>query len=276
MRSGVVLPTMAFRRFLRGQVPSERLESVAAEVVRRYGDDEDALDLERLDADNWLSEPCVVNERWFVKVITDQHTLVHALLTAGRNVGAFSAGAEGFFERFDTPVEMAEHELMATRRMRELGVNAPEPVEAFAHDDLGVLVLEYLPEYRVLDELDADETRPAAEAVFDALASMHDAGLAHGDLRTENVLVREGEVYFIDATSVREDAIADARAYDLACALAALSPVVGAGDAVEAARSAYDDDDLLAAREFLDFVNMRPDHGFDAALVKGEIEKAAS
>ena len=90
--------------------------------------------VEFLEADNWLSVPCVVDERYFLKVITPAHSLVHGLLTTGRNLGAFSSGVPGFFERFDAPVEMAEHELAATRRMYEEGLNVPEPVEAFEHD----------------------------------------------------------------------------------------------------------------------------------------------
>lgn len=265
---------MAFRRFLRGQVEWDRIEAVAEEVTDRYG--EPTARVEFLDADNWLSTPLVVNEKWFVKVISWQHTLLHTVLTTGRNLGAFSSGTEGFFERFGTPVEMAEHELKATRRMRELGVNAPEPLEAFEHDGLGVLVLEYLPDFRPLEELDTVEARAFAPEVFRALRTMHDAGLAHGDLRGENVLISDGDLYFIDATSVREDAIADARAYDIACALGALEPLVGAGTAVCGAHDHYPAEDLLAAQEFLDFVNIRPDHDFEAAAIKGEIEKAAS
>jgi hypothetical protein len=270
---------MAFRRFLRASVPRSRLVAVAEEVAGRYG--EAFTSLERLEADNWLSVPCVVNGRWFVKVIADQHTLVHGLLTTGRNIGAFSSGTEGFFERFSTPVEMAEHELEATRRMRELGVSAPEPVEAFEHDGLGVLVLEYLPEFRALDELPPEEVRRFASDLFENLSKMHDAGLAHGDLRAENVLVApdaDGEqtLFFIDATRVMEGHLEDATAYDLACALASLAPQVGPGEAVAAASTRYGTDELLAARRFLDFVNMRPDHDFDNARVKGEIEKAAA
>lgn len=265
---------MAFRRFVRGHVPWEDLEGVAREVARRYG--EDAVHVTFLEADNWLSTPCVVNDRWFVKVITSQNSLVHALFTGARNLGAFTSGREGFFEHFGTPVEMAEHELTATERIRELGLNAPRPVEAFEYEGYGVLVLEYLEEFRTLDELDPETATTHAPDLFGALATMHDAGLAHGDFREENVLVTDGELYFIDATSVREDAIGDARAYDLASALAALTPHIGAQAAVEAAHTAYDASDLLAAEEFLDFVNLRPDHDFDAATVKGEIEKVAT
>lgn len=265
---------MAIRRLLRGQVSWSRLEPVVQEVCDRY--DLPEGNVEFLEADNWLSTPLVVDEHLFVKVISGQNSIVHALLTAGRNLGAFSSGTEGFFEHCDTPVEMAEHELVATQRMRELGINAPEPLEAFEVDGLGVLVMEYLPDFRTLDELASDVVETYAPTLFESLATMHDNGLAHGDLREENVLVAGEELYFIDATSVSEASIEDARSYDVACALGALTPHIGAGETVRAALSAYSPQELLDAREFLDFVNIRPDHSFDAAAVKGEIEKAAT
>ena len=264
---------MELRRLVRGRLDWPRLEAVAIELAKRY--DRDCVRVRFLEADNWLSTPMVLDEDLFVKIISRQNTLVHTLFTTGRNLGAFSAGTEGFFERFETPYEMAEHELEATRRMRELGINAPEPIEAVEIDGLGVVVLEYLPEFRSLGQLDGEEARDAAAQLFDSLRTLHDAGLAHGDLRAENVLVLEGEVYFIDATSVSDDARKDARAYDLASALAALEPVVGPRATVDAALSAYSTAELLAARRFLDFVAIRPDHEFDTTALKGELEKRA-
>lgn len=269
---------MAIRRLLRASIPESQLAAIAEEVARRFG--RPSATFECLEADNWLSIPCVVNDRWFVKVIAEHHLLVHGLLTTGRNIGAFSSGTEGFFERFSTPLEMAEHELSATERMRELDVDAPEPIEAFEHEGFGVLVLEYLPNYETLEELSAGETRRFTSTLFENLRAMHEAGIGHGDLRAENVLVAPNEdgvetLYFIDATRMRTKAIEDARTYDLACALASLAPIVGAGDAVEAAAAVYPIEDLLGAREFLDFVGLRPDHDFETTLVKGEIEKVA-
>ena len=263
---------MAFRRLLRGTVPWKQLEGVVRAVIERY--DEPAAHVAFLEANNWLSTPLVVNDQWFVKVITGQNSLVHTLLTAGRNIGAFSSGTEGFFEHFGTPYEMAEHELAATRRMREIGVNAPEPIEAFEYDGMGVLVLEYIPDFETLDNLPAETVERHSPTVFDFLHRMHEDGLAHGDFRCENVLVAHDDLYFIDATSVREAAISDARAYDLACALGALEPLIGAPAAVAAAARHYDTSELLAAEEFLDFVNIRPDHDFDAAVIRGAVERA--
>ncbi|MFB6221648.1 MAG: RIO1 family regulatory kinase/ATPase [Halolamina sp.] len=270
---------MELRKLVRGRLEWSRLESIVRELAERYGREQ--VHVRFLEADNWLSTPMVIDDEYFVKVVTEQNSLVHALFTTTRNLGAFSSGTEGFFGHFGTPYQMAQHELEATERLREIGVNAPEPIEALEINDLGVLVMEFLPEFDSLGDLDPEAERRHAADVFVALKRMHEHGLAHGDLRAENVLVVDGEVYFIDATNVRGDdhspeaSMASARSYDLACALAALEPDIGAREAVAAAANAYGTDDLLAAREFIDFVSIRPDHTFDAAGLKGELEKHA-
>ncbi len=262
---------MAIRDILRGEIPETELESVARETALRHGESFECV--RPLEADNWLSTPAVVNEQFFIKIISAQNTLVHGLLTTGRNIGVFASGSEGFFQRFGTPIGMAEHELDAAQQMRELGVNVPDPLEAFEHDGYGVVVLEYLPEYETIDMLEPEHVATIAADLFDSLARMHEVGLVHGDLRAENVLISGGELYFIDATKVSPEGIDDARAYDIACALAALEPLIGPTKTVETAAQYYDGDVLVAAERFLDFVNIRPDHDFDAVAIKGEIDK---
>ncbi|MFC7074672.1 RIO1 family regulatory kinase/ATPase [Halovenus rubra] len=265
---------MAIRRLLRGQLPEDDIEAVAREAAARQGSEFESV--RELDSDNWLSIPCVVNEELFVKIITEQNAFVHALLTAGRNLGAFTSRSEGFFQRFETPINMAEHDLEATRQIRELGINAPEPIEVFSYGEYGVLVLEFLHSFNTVEGLEDEAIEVISPDIFASLSTMHDAGLAHGDLRGENVLVVDGELYFIDATKVKDGALEDARAYDIACALAALQPHIGARTAVQAASEFYPDEDLLEAEAYLDFVNLRPDHDFDTLQMKGEIEKEVS
>ncbi|MFO7832708.1 MAG: RIO1 family regulatory kinase/ATPase [Halohasta sp.] len=265
---------MRFRRLVRGRIDWPQLETVAGAIAERY--DRETVRVRFLAADNWLSTPMVVDDDLFVKVISRQNTIVHALFTTGRNLGAFSTGTEGFFESFQSPAEMARHELAATERMRELGINAPEPIEAFEVDDLGVVVLEYLPEFRAFDELDVETETELAVELFASLRTLHDAGMAHGDLRAENVLIRDGELFFIDATSVSTERRSAIRAYDIACGLAALEPLIGAREAVAAALEVYTVDELMGALDFLSFVQIRPDHDFDAAALRSEIEKRAT
>ncbi len=264
---------MDIRQLARGRVEWSRLERVFRTLAERY--DREVVRVEFLEADNWLSTPCVIDEEWFVKVVSRQNALVHALLTTGRNVGAFSSGTEGFFDRYDTPLGMVEHEYESTERMREIGVNAPEPIEAFEANGLGVLVLEYLPEFETVDELSDGVVRELAPELFSMLRTLHEHALAHGDLRAENILRCDGELYFIDATSVRDDRIPETSAYDLACAMAVLAPRIGPRETVRAASRTYDPAKLLEAREFLDFVRLRPDHDFDTTQLRSEVEKAA-
>jgi len=264
---------MRLRRLVRGRIDWPELETVVRTIAERY--DRSELHVRFLEADNWLSTPMVVDEDLFVKIISKQNTMVHALFTTGRNIGAFSSGTEGFFESFQTPYEMARHELEATERMRELGVNAPEPIEAFEIGEYGIVVLEYLPDFRPLDELTTAETGVPKE-LFASLRTLHDAGLAHGDLRAENVLILDGELYFIDATNIRTEGQQSIQSYDVACGLAALEPLVGARMAVQAALDEYSIAELLDALDFLSFVRIRPDHEFDSASLTSEIEKRAT
>ncbi len=264
---------MDIRQLARGSVEWDRIERVIRTLAERH--DRDTVRVEFLEADNWLSTPCVIDDEWFVKIVSRQNALVHAVLTTGRNVGAVTSGSGGFFSRFDTPREMVEHEYEATEQMREIGVNAPRPIEAFEVNGLGVLVLEYLPEFQSLDDLPLIEVESRAPELFEMLSRLHDNGLAHGDLRAENILLCDDELYFIDATLVDEDRIDEATAYDLACALAVLEPQIGAREAVRAAVSVYEPEALLRARQFLDFVRLRPDHEFDSTTLRSEIEKIA-
>ncbi len=264
---------MHLRRLVRGRIDWPELETVVRTIAERY--DRPTVHVRFLEADNWLSTPMVVDDDLFVKVISKQNTIVHALFTTGRNIGAFSSGTEGFFESFQTPYEMARHELEATKQMRQLGVNAPEPIEAFEVGDYGIVVLEYLSDFRSLDGLTAAETDLAGE-LFGSLRTLHDAGLAHGDLRAENVLILDDELYFIDATNIRTEGQQSIQSYDLACGLAALEPLIGARPAVQAALADYSIAELLDALNFLSFVRIRPDHEFDSASLTSEIEKRAS
>jgi hypothetical protein len=263
---------MAVRELLRGSVSDEQLGAVEAELASRY--DRPAVTLDRLEADNWLSTPCVADDEWFVKVISPQNSVVHALFTAGRNLGAFASGVEGFFDHHSDPVAMSEHELDATRALREAGVPGPDPVDAFGVDGLGVLVLEYIPDFRTLDDLDDAAVADIAPAVFETLVTAHEAGIVHGDLQAENVLLSDGTPAFVDATRVRTagDGFSDARAYDVASGLGALEPRIGAAAAVEAAAAATDEQTLLAARDFCDFVALRPELQFDVGAVRDAID----
>lgn len=261
---------MDVRRLVRGSLDWEFLERVCRELATRL--DREEIHVTFLETNNWSSIPFVVDDAYFVKVITPQNALVHALFTGARNLGALTSGSQGFFDRFDSPYEMASHEMEAIERIRQVGINAPEPIECFEYEDYGVVVMEYLPDFTTLDDVDL-KNRPALQTeLLASIAAMHEHGVVHGDLRAENVLVQHGELYFIDATLVNAEWREQGMGYDLASAIAILSPRIGPKQAISLAQEYFTPAELLEARRFLDFVKLRPDHDFNLVQLRGELE----
>ncbi|MFW5928881.1 MAG: RIO1 family regulatory kinase/ATPase [Halobacteriota archaeon] len=262
---------MSIRSFLRGD-SSVDVDAVGRAMARRY--DLEEVDIEPLEGDNWLSVPLVVNDSYFVKVVSPQNTATHSVFTALRNLGARMWGSGPLFESFTSPGEMAEHEMAAARRMRRAGVPAPEPLDVVELDDVALLVFEYIDDFEPLSQVDL--TDELVDLVFENLHRLHDSDLAHGDLSLENVLVVDGSIYFIDATRLSPGERDDAVAYDLACALGALSSRRDADDVVEAARRHYSDDELVSARDYLVVVRLRPgiEDGFSLRELRTAIQDA--
>jgi uncharacterized protein (TIRG00374 family) len=78
-----------------------------------------------------------------------------------------------------------------------------------------------------------------AQALFRALRQLHDAGVAHRDLRTENLFVTEGSAGCLSLDSALPGAGELVRRLDVTQLLTTLGRVVGAAYAVEALRTSY-------------------------------------
>lgn len=263
---------MSFRSFVRGD-SSVDLDAVEESLRDDCGIEE--VELSTLDGENWLSVPLVANDEFFVKVLTSQNTLTHSLFTTMRNLGARFSGNGPFFETYDSPLDMARHEFEAAKRMREIGVRAPRPVDVVEADERALILFEYLDGFETLSEVEIDDD--TMREVFGLLRRLHDNGLAHGDFSLENVLVVDDEIYFIDSTSISEDGHDDAVAYDLACALGAFSSRVPPEEVVESASEFFDADDLRHATDFLVVVRLRPgiEEGFSIREIRNAVEETA-
>jgi len=263
---------MSFRSFVRGD-SSVDLEAVEKALREECGIEE--VELSAVDGSNWLSVPLVANDEFFVKVVTSQNTLAHSFFTTFRNLGIRVSGKGPFFETYDSPAEMARHEFEAAERMREIGVRSPRPIDVVEADENALLLFEYLEGFETLSEVEVDAE--TMREVFALLRRLHDNGLAHGDFSLENVLVVDGEVYFIDSTNVSEEGHDDAVAYDLACALGAFSSRVPPSEVVEAASEFFDGDDLRRAADFLVVVRLRPgiEEGFSVREIRRAVENVA-
>lgn len=118
----------------------------------------------------------------------------------------------------------AEHEAVAAMTARSRGVRAPEVIVATGTDRHAVVVQEYVAG-RPLDELaPAEVTAELLRAVWEQVALLHAARIAHHDLGAASVLVDgEGRPCLVDFGNARTGASDDAMADDVAELLASLA-----------------------------------------------------
>jgi len=142
--------------------------------------------------------------------------------------------------------ERLEQLALACTLARQAGVDCPW-VQLFGQMPGEILVLlTAVPSGAPLGD---SVTDPEAASLFASLRTLHNAGIAHRDLRAENLFVSEKSAGFrsLDASVAAASELT--RRLDLAQALATLAPAVGAPGAIKALRDGYGpvDDRALAA-----------------------------
>jgi glycosyltransferase 2 family protein len=124
--------------------------------------------------------------------------------------------------------QQAEHEAVASMTARERGVRTPAVLLARG-GDLGAVVVQDEIVARPLDELsDAELTPELLTEVWQQVALMHTARIAHHDLEASSVLVDgDGRPWIVDFGNAETGADDDQLAQDVAELMASLAPHSG-------------------------------------------------
>ncbi|HEU5037664.1 MAG TPA: lysylphosphatidylglycerol synthase domain-containing protein [Nocardioides sp.] len=150
-----------------------------------------------------------------------------------------------------TRLQLVEHEALVTVLAARAGVGVPDVVAAAASQGDAVLVLRAPPPpvSALAPEALDDET---LRAMWDAVARLHGAGLAHTRLTLERIgLAGDGTVVLADLGESRLAATAGERARDTATLLTAQADRVGADRATGAAVARLGPDAVAAALPYL-------------------------
>ncbi len=104
-------------------------------------------------------------------------------------------------ERLDLKIisQRTRNEARCIVAAREAGVHVPRIYDVDEAE--GTITMEYIDGKRLnllLQELNAAERHETQGRLGENIALMHRAGLAHGDLTTSNVVVRDCDLYFLD------------------------------------------------------------------------------
>ena len=91
--------------------------------------------------------------------------------------------------------QRTRREATVLQKLAEKGIPGPE---FFGSDDEETLEMEYIDGERLADCLSKNNVSKIMKRVGEVVALFHDAGMAHGDLTTSNMILRDGEVHLID------------------------------------------------------------------------------
>ncbi len=78
--------------------------------------------------------------------------------------------------------------------MKKIGLNVP----LIYYLDEYSMICEYISDDRLKDIIDSIDINEVFQKLGEDVAKMHKAGIIHGDLTTSNILIKDGNLYFID------------------------------------------------------------------------------
>ena len=154
---------------------------------------------------------------------------------------------------FATPKQQVEHEAYLSLLAHRAGVRVPSLRFAVPAGDGYVMLVQDWVAGRSLALLDpAEVADELLRRVWSEVAKLHEAGIAHRDLRLANVLVgTDGRPWLVDFGYAQAGASERRRGQDVAELLASLSCIVGVPRTVDAAAGVLNRAELVAALPLL-------------------------
>lgn len=219
---------------------------------------------------NKLSNVYIINNEYILKIVTRRHVEYHRLLTVFWNTSLFYTDCNNFFKSFNTPYDMVKHEYKLMNKMLEAKINTPKPISYGSYNDCGVIILEYISDAVQFGQIDTDIQVSMSHKLYNSVSKLHKAGIAHGDLQQDNILVSSNKLYIIDSNNIDSRYI-ESQHYDIASVISTVSSIIGPNKSVDLAREYFSKEDIRASIKFINVVTMQFGHNADRNKIKSAI-----
>ena len=199
--------------------------------------------------------------RYFGKIIGGSDILTARTIQFFKNVYLELSEMEPMFDMTRSAKEMARHQHDSLLAIGRIGIPTARPYGYYpVTAEIWLLVAEFI-DAKPVSAIGSLPNKHL-DTVFDYLRRMHKAGIFHGDIKPENLMLGD-RVYLVDVGHFAENVPpARKKAYDLACQVASLLDYAKPDEIVRAARRYYSRKDLKSAADFIDLVQKRPDINF--------------
>lgn len=196
--------------------------------------------------------------RYFGKIMGSSDLMTARTIQFFKNIYLHTNSMDAMFEVTRSAEDMAKHQYDMLVAINGLGIPTAKPYGYYPLiADFWLLVAEYLDARPI--SLAKDLSPERLDVVFGYLRTMHENGIFHGDIKSENLMLGD-KVYIVDVGQFMKDVpTTQKKAYDLACQIASFLEFVPAEDIIRIVERHYSRKDLRAAAEYIDLVQRRPD-----------------
>ncbi len=219
---------------------------------------------------NKLSNVYIIDKKYLLKIVTRRHVEYHRLLTVFWNSSLFYTDSNNFFKSFNHPYDMVKHEYKLMNQMIEAEVNTPNPIAYGSYNECGVIILEYISDAVQFGDIDEYINLEMTHKLYEAVSKLHKAGIPHGDLQQDNILVSDNELYIIDSNNIDAKFI-ESQYYDIASVISTVSSVMEPKRSVEIAKQYFSEEDIRESEKFINVVTMQFGHDADGNKIKSAI-----
>lgn len=256
-----------------GSVDRDAVENVINEEIQaETGSPPQNIDL--IEGENKLSDAFNVDNNYIVKIIMDGHYRYHKIIISLRNYGLSPYGGLNLFEPYESHKDMAKYEFDKLKEMERSDIPVPTPVSVVSQDNFSLLMMEMLNDPLEFNEItDNSDAVRFTKSLFTQVNRMHSRNIAHGDIQTDNVLISDDQMYFIDPSSINANVNDNTwRHYDIGSALVTATSVIDESMVAEIAPKYFEKDALRESLRILPLICIQWGHDFEANKIRNELD----
>lgn len=216
---------------------------------------------------NKLSLSYKVDNKYIVKVVTMRHLELQRIFSHFWNISILPNSTDLIFGTYRTPKDMVQYEYNTINEMIDCDIKVPDPIFYTEHEKTGIIGIEYIDNFVEYEDIDKGNFVDYTSELYKNVKIMHESNIGHGDIQSDNILIYNDQVYFIDPTKIILDN-EEYKRYDLACSIATATTKIDYETSVNLALDYFDRDEVERSLEYIPSIMLQLGYDFNIINLK--------